>query len=319
MIIDVFGVWVTMLCGFAKSPAEIHQTYVWDTHVHNADITHLQYSFPYKWPDLDRNWTMEDYLNATRDVKEPIAAILMELEKANNTPEVNRQEALFYQQVMNNCDCHKSTCCVKCFVIGAQLELGELKTRSYLNTIKSDAPGFCGVRQGLWDKDDSFILDPDFIAGLSVLADFDVPFDLLIKPNQMGIISELVSKLPNLTFNLNHIGYPNISSPVFDQAWATGIENFATFPNIYFKLSGLPQGYGSKAWKFYDFRPYIDFLLHEVPANRINFAGNWFVETEFSSSYAAMYDAITTNLRQLGVTGGEQWWIMTGTASNLYG
>jgi len=319
MIIDVILVWVTMLCESAKSAVQRKQSFIWDTHVHNADTTHLQYSFPNKWPDLDRNWTMEDYLDATREVKEPLVVVLMELEKAKNTPEVNLQEALFYQKVMNRCDCSKSSCCVKCFVVGAQLELGEIQTRAYFQSIQSEAPGFCGVRQGLWEKTDSFIMNPDFIAGLSVLEKFDVPFELLIKPNQMGIIKELVSKLPNVTFNLNHIGYPNISGPVFDQVWAKGIEDLATFPNIYIKLSGLPQGYGSKGWKLDDFRPYIDFILHIVPANRINFAGNWFVETEFSSSFAAMYNAVTTNLRELGVTDSEKWWIMTGTAINLYG
>merc|ERR1719320_1036657 len=124
------------------------------------------------------------------------------------------------------------------------------------------------------------------MAGLSVLQEFGVPFDLLINPHQLKVTKYLVSKLPNVTFNLNHIGYPNVSNPEFDHKWAEGMLDLADLPNLYVKLSGLPQCFGSMAWTPEDFRPYIEFILNTFPSDRINFAGNWFVDVEFSSSYA---------------------------------
>jgi len=131
-----------------------------------------------------------------------LATVLIELEKANSTLETNLQEAILYQQIMDRCDCYEKRCCEICFVVGAQLELGVSQTRNYLSSLKRKAPGFCGVRQSLWEKEDSFITNPHFVAGLSVLEEFAMPFDLLVKPQQLSIVYNLVSKLPNITFNL---------------------------------------------------------------------------------------------------------------------
>jgi hypothetical protein len=79
-----------------------------DTHVHHADVSHIAYTFPSSFPDLNHNWTNTMFTQAWAHQQHPtrMGGILMELEKANNTWEVSMAEARWFQSVADACAAH---------------------------------------------------------------------------------------------------------------------------------------------------------------------------------------------------------------------
>ena len=121
-------------------------------------------------------------------------------------------------------------------------------TTAYLTTLSAAAPNLVGIRQGLWVKEASFFYDDGFRAGLSALAAFDLPFDILVEHDQLGYTLDLATALPEVMFNLNHLGYPTITNATNWDSWVAGISALAALPNVYIKLSGLPQTYAEPGW-----------------------------------------------------------------------
>lgn len=276
-----------------------------DTHVHNADLNlfgNSFYTFATSFPDLNASWSMGDFAKETLDLESKTGAgisgvILMELEKQSDTFEAGLAEAAYYQSVANNCNANfPSASCG-----GAKV-----------------APALVGIRRTLWKENDSFFEDSDFIAGLKALSPFNLTFDLLVEAKQLGVTASLIAKVPEVLFNLEHLGYPEISnSSAFDE-WAASIDKIAALPNVYCKLSGLPQAYGEPGWTGEDFRPYVRKVLNAFGAERVNFAGNWFVlmEEQWEGSYVSMMEAVLQALD--GVSQNDLDWVFTKTAMELY-
>mmetsp|Transcript_56429 Transcript_56429/g.155953 ORF Transcript_56429/g.155953 Transcript_56429/m.155953 type:complete len:292 (+) Transcript_56429:553-1428(+) len=177
--------------------------------------------------------------------------ILMELEKQNNDYESGLAEAAFYQSVANRCNADPSTCGgskVVGLVASAPLEMGHDATIEYLTTLQAAAPNLVGIRQGLWVKDASFFYDEGFRGGLSALPAFNLPFDILVEHDQLSYTIDLATALPTVMFNLNHLGYPTITNATNWASWLDGINKLAALPNVYIKLSGLPQTYDAPGW-----------------------------------------------------------------------
>mmetsp|Transcript_47013 Transcript_47013/g.63985 ORF Transcript_47013/g.63985 Transcript_47013/m.63985 type:complete len:118 (-) Transcript_47013:230-583(-) len=107
------------------------------------------------------------------------------------------------------------------------------------------------------------------------------------------------------------------NSSAFDQ-WAAGIDKLAALPNAYCKLSGMPQAYGEPGWTGNDFRPYAKKALDAFGAQRVNFAGNWFVlmEDQWDGHYVDMMEATLEALS--GVQQSELDWVFMKTAIDLY-
>jgi len=249
--------------------------------------------------------------------------ILMELEKQSNDYESGMAEAAFYQSVANRCNADPSTCGgskVVGLVASAPLEKGYDATTAYLTTLSAAAPNLVGIRQGLWVKEASFFYDDGFRAGLSALAAFDLPFDILVEHDQLGYTLDLATALPEVMFNLNHLGYPTITNATNWDSWVAGISALAALPNVYIKLSGLPQTYAEPGWTASDFAPYVKAALDAFGAQRMNYAGNWFVlmDEQWEGNYPDMVSAVMDVMSSLSVSDEDQEWIFSKTATELY-
>mmetsp|Transcript_56430 Transcript_56430/g.155958 ORF Transcript_56430/g.155958 Transcript_56430/m.155958 type:complete len:275 (+) Transcript_56430:553-1377(+) len=249
--------------------------------------------------------------------------ILMELEKQNNDYESGLAEAAFYQSVANRCNADPSTCGgskVVGLVASAPLEMGHDATIEYLTTLQAAAPNLVGIRQGLWVKDASFFYDEGFRGGLSALPAFNLPFDILVEHDQLSYTIDLATALPTVMFNLNHLGYPTITNATNWASWLDGINKLAALPNVYIKLSGLPQTYDAPGWTADDFTPYVKAALDAFGAQRMNYAGNWFVlmDEEWEGNYPDMVNAVMTVMNNLEVTDADREWIFAKCATELY-
>lgn len=299
--------------------AHSHELHIIDTHVHNAfssSESKLSYTFPKAFPDLaGRDWNISDFVAATRQ-HPGISAVLMELDKEGDIYSQSLIEAKLFQKVANYCRASRGFCSVPGFVASAPVTSGADVMRRFLTELKHTAPMVRAVREALWRRPTSSFVNQTYWESLKQLALHNLTLDILANRTQLADIAKLAAALPDLRINVNHVGYPNINGGTFDQEWATGLSALAALPNVYAKLSGLPQAYAGKGWAVSDFRPYIRFVLKKFGPQRTNFAGNWFVLNEFGN-YSSMLAAVKQCLFEDLDTASIQE-VMAGTARRLY-
>jgi L-fuconolactonase len=136
-------------------------------------------------------------------------------------------------------------------------------------------PKFVGVRHIVQDEpDDDFMLQPEFIRGISKLKQFNLAYDILIFPKQIPAAIRLVRKFPGQRFVLDHIAKPFIRAGVFDP-WASQIAELATAPNVWCKVSGMVTEADHAAWKPSDFKSCLDHVFKVFGVERLMFGSDW--------------------------------------------
>ena len=136
-------------------------------------------------------------------------------------------------------------------------------------------PHLRGVRHVLEDETDpEFMLQPDFVRGIAALAEFDLVYDILIRPPQLPAARRLVSLFPTQRFVLDHLAKPAIATGIMEP-WADEIRQLARHPNVYCKLSGMVTEADLRNWKPADFVPYLDTTLEAFGAARVMIGSDW--------------------------------------------
>jgi L-fuconolactonase len=139
--------------------------------------------------------------------------------------------------------------------------------------------GFRHVAQS--EPDDWFLVRDDFVRGVAMLSGFGLTYDVLIYARQLPAAVELVERLPEQAFVLDHIAKPNMAerepgedSREFDN-WEKGIRALAQNPRVYCKLSGLITEADWRGWRADDFKPYLDVVFDAFGTNRLMFGSDW--------------------------------------------
>jgi L-fuconolactonase len=137
---------------------------------------------------------------------------------------------------------------------------------------------FKGVRHLIHDEPDPrWLLQPEVIQSLSVLAAYDVPYDVVgVTPQHLRTALQVAEKVPELRLMLDHLNQPPISSGERFGEWGDLMKEAAKHNNFYVKISGL--GTASKkgtAWTANDIEPYIAFVLEHFGENRCVCGGDW--------------------------------------------
>ncbi len=176
-------------------------------------------------------------------------------------------------------------------------------------------PKFRGVRHVLQDEaDDRFMLRPEFRRGLSLLARYNLTYDLLLFPRHLPIACELVAQFPQQPFVLDHIAKPFIQRGEL-QPWADDLRRLAALPNVWCKVSGLVTEADWRSWRREDFRPYLDVVFEDFGAQRLMFGSDWPVCT-LAARYEQVVDLIAQYARHLSPA--EQAALWGGTACAFY-
>lgn len=158
---------------------------------------------------------------------------------------------------------------------------------------------FKGVRHIIQGEPKGFMLQDNFLNGISKLAQFHLVFEILIYPNQLKETIEMVKKFPNQKFILNHIGKPKISQ-IIDIKWTKNIKELASFKNVYCKLSGLVTETDNFKWKYKDFNSFLYVVFNAFSPKRLLFGSDWPV-CLLAASYEEVYQIIkryTANLSE---------------------
>jgi L-fuconolactonase len=132
--------------------------------------------------------------------------------------------------------------------------------------------GFRHILQGETDR--ALMLRPAFMNGISKLQQFDFTYDILIYPDQLDYVRELVVAFPYQKFVIDHIAKPNIKDKNMGE-WRKGIEQLSVYPNLYCKISGMVTEADWKNRGKEDCNPYMDVVVESFGTKRIMFGSDW--------------------------------------------
>jgi L-fuconolactonase len=131
-----------------------------------------------------------------------------------------------------------------------------------------------GFRHVLQGEVPSFMLQKDFLNGISKLNEYGFTYDILIFPHHLEAALQVVQKFPDQRFVIDHIAKPDIKDGKIDE-WKTGMEKISKQQNVYCKLSGMVTEADWKNWTKESFTPYIDVVVNCFGTDRIMFGSDW--------------------------------------------
>lgn len=174
---------------------------------------------------------------------------------------------------------------------------------------------FKGARHQWHDEPDpGWIVRPEVLRGLHLLAARRIPYELLVKEPNWPYIPRLAELLPELSLVIDHIGKPRINARQYDD-WAAAMAEAARFPQVMCKLSGMVTEADWQNWKPSDLKPYVDKVLELFGVERVMFGSDWPV-CLLAGSYARVFEALRECLGGLGQ--GELALVMGGNARRFY-
>ncbi len=173
--------------------------------------------------------------------------------------------------------------------------------------------GFRHVAQS--EPDDRFLARENFVKGVAQLRAFGFTYDILIYPRQLPAAIELVARLPEQRFVVDHLAKPEIKSRKI-APWAAQMKEIAQNQNVFCKLSGLVTEADWKHWKAGDFKPYFDAVFDAFGADRLMFGSDWPV-----CLLAATYRQVKQLIEEFvkGFSQSDKEKIFGGNAAHFYG
>jgi L-fuconolactonase len=152
-------------------------------------------------------------------------------------------------------------------------------------------PAIKGFRHIIHDEPAlDFMLQPQFMKGVSALRAFGYTYDILIFAAHLPNTLTFVQKLSNQPFVIDHIAKPNIKTGEIE-SWKKQFSKVAAFENVYCKISGMVTEAAWSAWKQEDFTQYLDAVVECFGTNRIMYGSDWPVCT-LAASYEAQYGIV---------------------------
>ncbi len=140
------------------------------------------------------------------------------------------------------------------------------------------APGgahLVGIRHvTTMESDVEWLSRPDVIRGLTSLASAGVPFDIVVDPWQLSLVTSLAHSIESATLVLDHLGNPPIASENLTQWWAD-LAALAACDNVVAKVSGLITKDDWQHWTAERLRPVVDHALETFGPSRLMFGSDW--------------------------------------------
>lgn len=266
-----------------------------DTHLHLWDPQRIKYPWLDSNALLNRAYLLPEYRAATQLVQiESMVFVQCEADFA----EYEAEAAWVVEQ-------SKVDPRIKGFVAWAPLEKGAAVAAD-LERLKRHAI-LRGIRRIIqFEPDLEFCLRPEFVAGVRVLKDFGLSFDICIDHRHMANTLKFAERVGDVPMVLDHIGKPAIKDGVM-QPWTEQIRQLARFPNIFCKISGVATEADHKNWSSDDLRRYIDVAIGAFGFDRIMFGGDWPVSTQ-AITYKQWLEILDTALAGVGVAERRKLW-----------
>jgi len=252
-----------------------------DTHVHLWDTKRLHYPWLADLPSLNRPMLPVDFSAAASAVT-PSKFIFVE---CACDPNQRAAEVEWISGVA------KSEPRLKGIVAHAPLELGKAVRKDLERLARN--PLVKGIRRNLQGESHDFLNQAGFIEGINLLAEFGFTFDLCVRGSQLGAVSELVRRTPNVTFVLDHFGKPDVRGGGF-ASWSRALRPLADCHNVVCKISGLATEANCAHWRAAELQPFFAYAFACFGPDRVMFGSDWPVAT-----LATTYDRWVETVLQL--------------------
>jgi L-fuconolactonase len=235
-----------------------------DTHVHIWDLKKAEYP----WLDgdksiLNRTWSIDEIADDRK--KAGITAGVM-VQASGNLEDTN-----LMLEIADKTDWI-------CGVVG-WLPLMDVKaTQQLIEERFLKEKYFKGVRHQIHDeKDPEWLLQPEVLKGLKLLAAHKIPYDVVgILPAHIETVLKVAEKIPDLKMVFDHLNWPPMTTKEKFGKWGELIKIAAQHKNLYAKISGLGTATGDFQDRTADdIKPYIEFVLQHFGTERCFCGGDW--------------------------------------------
>jgi L-fuconolactonase len=178
---------------------------------------------------------------------------------------------------------------------------------------------FKGVRHLIHDeRDPEWLLQPEVINSLQILADHNIPYDVVgVLPEHIETALQVAAKVPELRMVFDHLNQPPIASKEQFGKWGELMKVAAQHKNFYAKISGLGTTTQKGAnWTADDIKPYVAFALQQFGTDRCFLGGDWPVSL-LAGSYTNAWKNYRTVIDEL-LPVAERSKIYYHNAANFY-
>ena len=172
--------------------------------------------------------------------------------------------------------------------------------------------GFRHIAQS--EPDDRFLAREQVVRGIGALRPYSFTYDILIYPRQMPAALELMARLPDQPFVIDHLAKPAIRTREI-ASWANLMREMASNPQAYCKVSGLITEADWKCWRAEDFKPYLDIAFETFGTGRLLFGSDWPV-CLLAGTYRQVRDLVADYVR--GLPASEQDKVFGANAERFY-
>ena len=268
------------LCSAGEQPMD--DTPIIDTHQHLWDLGVVRLPWLSGASHINRDFVTKDYLEASHGLN-VVKTVYMEVDV---DPEDHVKEA---EYVLGLCKDDANP--MAAAVIG-----GRPASKEFAKYIERYAGNkyIKGVRQILHvdSTPQGFCLQPQFIAGVQLLGELGMSFDICVRPGEVLDAVELVDKCPKTRFVIDHCG----NMPVADydktlhERWMKGMREMAQRDHTVCKISGIVVT-AREDWKPADLEAHTTFCMETFGEDRAYFAGDWPVCT-LRASFAQWVNAL---------------------------
>ncbi|MFN8357838.1 MAG: amidohydrolase family protein [Spirosomataceae bacterium] len=156
------------------------------------------------------------------------------------------------------------------------------------------------------ETDELFMLRTAFLNGVRALESFGFTYDILIFPHQLGAAKELVARLGNQRFVIDHIAKPYIKQGLINK-WKHDIQAIARHENVWCKVSGILTEADWLHWTPEEVYPYLEVVFEAFGTNRVLFGSDWPV-CLLATQYQQWIDFLTTYLAHFTKDEKDQFW-----------
>jgi len=234
-----------------------------DAHVHLWDPAHLRYAWLDGLPPLNRKFLPAHFSSASASTNVKTMIFV----ESGADPSMSLEEVKWASSLA------EEEPRLKGIVAHAALEKGRLVEHEL--RLLSDFPLVKGVRRLLQsERDANFCLQPGFLAGIGLLAGFGFTFDLCVRQDQLPAVTELVRRVPQVTYILDHCGKPGVRDGQ-REPWAKHLKQLAAMPNTVCKISGLTTEADHEKWQPDDLKFYLEWTLEVFGFDRVMFGSDW--------------------------------------------
>ncbi|MFL5258924.1 MAG: amidohydrolase family protein [Hyphomicrobiales bacterium] len=243
-----------------------------DSHVHLCDPRRFGYGWTKNAPSLNRQVLPDDLMKAASPVKiDRFVFVEVDVDFPQHV-----KEAEWIAELAHSDKRLAGMVAALPLERGKEVagELEELRQHKVLKAIRR-------LIQNQPDPD--FCIRPDFIAGLKLLAPYDLAFDICVFHHHLPNVIKMVAQCPEVRFTLDHIGKPAIKAGQIDP-WRQHLKKLAALPNVHCKISGVSTEADHKNWTREQLKPYIAHAIDTFGFDRVMYGGDWHV-LELAGTY----------------------------------